>query len=456
MRKFLLLLVLAGGVYWGLPLVSPEFFLGGIQVNEPDHGAWVSALDDAGMNTVAVTVYAMQGDWDSANLWFEEEEPWVVNEIRQAKAQGLDSVLVLRVALDHAFERNKYFWHGMIAPSGDVALDEWFERYSRFVFAWAEIAEREGVAVLAVASELNEMTNTAELDELPSLEEYYANDEKVALQNDRVLDHQEVIEERHLFVRGYDPEGSLPEFLDQRSLAERNWARRVAYLDDPDPLASINRRRAALDAHWRRLVAEVRERFSGRLTYAANFDQYEFVDFWDALDIFGVNAYFSLRSHLLPEIGDEELGAFLESRWLAKLQSLEAFRSRVGLPDHRFLFTELGYVRRANSTIEPWASNGFSVVPSPQGEQLVVWQDQEPDLVERSLAVRGLYRANLALGGDLLSGLLYWKLSTVSSHVEIEPFVLVLGAGDPLEPELANFSRRLPWERLRSRLPFFR
>jgi len=454
MRKFCLFLALAAGVYWGVPFLAPEFLLGGIQVNEADHAEWVSALEDAEMNTVAVTVYAKQGDWDSENLWFDEEAPWVVHEIRQARERGLEAVLVLRVALDHAFDRNKYFWHGMIAPAGDAALDEWFARYSRFVLSWAEIAEREGVAVLAVASELNQMTNTAQLEELPNLEAYYVDDEKVTRENDKVLDHQEAIEQRHLFVRGYDPEGSLPEFLDERSLSERNWARRVAYLDDPDPLRSINHRRAALEEHWRDLIARVRERFTGRLTYAANFDQYEDVGFWDALDLFGINAYFPLRSHLLPEIGEDELAALLESRWLAKLQSLDTFRRGLGLPDHRFLLTELGYVRRANSTIEPWASNGFSVLPSPDGEQLVVWQDQKPDLTERALAVRGLYRANLAAGGDLLSGLLYWKLSTEASHTEIEPFVMILGAGDPLEAELAGFSRRLPWDRLRSRVPF--
>ena len=127
-----------------------DFYLGGIQVNEADHGRWVKRLGEVGMNTVAVTVYAKQGDWDSENLWWEEEEPWVVAEIRTAREQGLEAILVLRVALDHAFERNKFFWHGMIMPATQPELDEWFNRYRSFVRKWAEIAEREGVAVLAV------------------------------------------------------------------------------------------------------------------------------------------------------------------------------------------------------------------------------------------------------------------------------------------------------------------
>ena len=122
MRRLSLLAVLAillavvGVVVRSSRTADKTFFLGGIQVNEPDQEAWVRTLDEVGMNTVAVTVYARQGDWDSANLWFDDEAPWAVNEIRVAKARGLKVVLVLRVALDHAFERNKFFWHGMIMP----------------------------------------------------------------------------------------------------------------------------------------------------------------------------------------------------------------------------------------------------------------------------------------------------------------------------------------------------
>ncbi len=333
MRKLLILAALAVVVYLGVPWAAPEFLLGGIQVNEADHAAWVEALKDSRMNAVAVTVYAKQGDWDSADLWHEKEEPWVVHEVRQAHEGGLDTVLVLRVALDHAYEPNKFFWHGMISPRDEAGLDEWFRRYTAFVLEWAEIAELEGIAVLAIGSELNALTNTVPLDELPGLEEYYANPEKVESENVKLLEHQGTIEEKHLWVRGYEPEGTLPEFLDERSQAERRWARQVAFLDREDPLAAINERRRDLDARWRRLISEVRERYTGRLTYAANFDQYELVTFWDDLDVIGVNAYFPLRKHYLPDIGDDELGALLDSRWRAVLRRLDDFRIDRGLPE---------------------------------------------------------------------------------------------------------------------------
>ena len=159
----LLVLLMGIGLFLALRSTGPVVYLGGIQVNEPDHEAWVRALTESGMNTVAVTVYAKQGDWDSTNLWWEDEEPWVLSEVRAARKMGLDVVLVLRVALDHAFERNKFFWHGMIMPDSDEALNEWFDRYSDYVLEWARIAEEEGIDVLAIGSELNSMANTVPL-----------------------------------------------------------------------------------------------------------------------------------------------------------------------------------------------------------------------------------------------------------------------------------------------------
>ena len=155
----LLLLIPLAGISAGSVACSARqpFYLGGIQVNEPDLDHWVSALDDAGMNTVSVTAYAKQGDWDTDNLWWDDHRDGVVDEIRAAEHEGLHSVLILRVALDSAFERNRFLWHGMIQPKTDAQLDEWFDRYGRFVEEWATIAQDEGVDVLMIASEMNSL-----------------------------------------------------------------------------------------------------------------------------------------------------------------------------------------------------------------------------------------------------------------------------------------------------------
>jgi len=58
----------------------------------------------------------------------------------------------------------------------------------------------------------------------------------------------------------------------------------------------MNQRSALIKEEWRNLVWEVRTVFSGRVTYAANFDEYTDVTWWPYLDVMGINAYFPLRS----------------------------------------------------------------------------------------------------------------------------------------------------------------
>ena len=452
-------LVLLMAVLLALPFLlllgslEPRFLLGGIQVNEPDHEVWVRALKRAEMNTVAVTVYAKQGDWDSPNLWWEDEEPWVLAEIRTAKAAGLEVVLVLRVALDHAFSRNKFFWHGMIQPRSNADLEEWFWRYRRFVARWAEIAEAEGIDVLAVASELNALTNTLPVDEVPVLEEYWTNAEKVELEQGRLLEHAADAPDS-LTVRGYADYRSLEVYLDDEAAAHREWAVGTAFLEQADPVAAINRRRRRLEEHWRRVVAEARRHYTGTLTYAANFDQYHAVAFWDELDLLGINAYFPLRGWEVPGIAAADLEEQLVVGWRRVLSGIDGFRQDRGLESHQVLFTEIGYVARANSTLRPWGGDGLAVMRSGDGERLFDWRSEPVDTAERAAAMAALHRVHEEMGGEILAGLLYWKLSTIPSHREVEPFVVVLDDGpdaDPMLAELARFTDR-GQEHLRRRL----
>jgi hypothetical protein len=72
----------------------------------------------------------------------------------------------------------------------------------------------------------------------------------------------------------------------------------------------------------------------GKLTYAAEWDEYEQSTFWEKLDYIGVNAYFPLSSATVPEV------AVLHSSWDRVLPNLEALSDEYGLP---ILFTEYGY-----------------------------------------------------------------------------------------------------------------
>jgi hypothetical protein len=176
-------------------------------------------------------------------------------------------------------------------------------------------------------------------------------------------------------------------------------------------------------------------------------DQYFDVDFWDRLDLMGINAYFPLRQGDLPEERTGDRADLFRSRWSTILHEIDDIRRQQGVPDQRVLFTELGYVRRANCTIEPWAAHGFAVLPSAAGPKLMIWEDQPTDLAERAQAVRGLYEANREFGGNMLAGILYWKLSTEPAHREVEPFVLLVGEradDDPLLPAMQRFTSWLP------------
>jgi len=424
------------------PVVESDFFLGGIQVNEPDLDAWLDALAVEGMNTVAVTAYAKHGDWDTDNLWWSDDDfESLLPEVRAAHARGMKVVLVLRVALDHAFERNRFLWHGMIMPRTDAQLDEWFRRYGELVTRWAEIAEREGVDVLMIGSEMNALASTVELAELPSLEEYFLDETKQEERREQLLGYEGEIEERHLWLRGREHYPDLAEYLEARMASEEGWAAQVTE-GGPEALARVNERRRRLERKWVEVIGAAREVYHGKLGYAANFDQYQMVSFWGELDLMGINAYFPLRRELLTDAGPDELYATLVEGWSRVLGEIRDFRAGQGLTGRNVMFTELGYTWRANCTIEPWADTGFSVLPVGEGEKLVVWQDQEPDPRERALAVRALHEAHRRLAEAMLAGILYWKLSTVEEHREIEAFVLHVGgpSGDPLAAELRRFT----------------
>ena len=192
-------------------------------------------------------------------------------------------------------------------------------------------------------------------------------------------------------------------------------------------------------------MAQARRSYSGRLTYAANFDQYDAVAFWDELDLIGINAYFPLRGWELPGLAGADLEGQLSAGWRRVLSGIDGFRRRRGLAGRQVLFTEIGYVARTNATLKPWGGDRLAVLRSGDGERLFDWRSEPVDMTERAAAVAALHRVHEEMGGDLLAGLLYWKLSTLPGHREIEPFVVVLETGpeaDPMLEELARFTDR--------------
>ncbi len=424
-----------------------EFFLGGIQVNEEgDLDGWLDALQAAGMNTVEVTDYAHHGDWDTSNMWWDPN-PHLLPEIRAAKARGMRVVLILRLALDRAFPRNRFLWHGMIMPRTDHDLRDWFSRYQTFALHWAEIAEREGIDVLVIGSELNALASTLPVDDIPALEDYFLDEEKQERRKRDVLAFEDRVDAEHLWLNGREAFDSLDGYLDARIAAEQQWAASMTVDGTARPSASeavtaINRRRALLERHWTELIACLRGVYRGPLGYAANFDQYHLVGFWDQLDVMGVNAYFKLRDHLVPNGDSAALRDALSEGWRGILGDLAAFRELHAIEHLPVVFTEIGLTYRANSTIETWADQGFAMVrrsrdAAHDDTELIVWRSQPEDLTERALAVQALADVSHRLAFPL-RGLLYWKLSSRDYHREVESFVALIGQDeeDPILPAL--------------------
>jgi hypothetical protein len=101
----------------------------------------------------------------------------------------------------------------------------------------------------------------------------------------------------------------------------------------------------AREDDWRRLIARIRAEFEGPLVYSANFDSWEKVGFWDALDFIGVSAYFPLSDRPDPSVD-----ALVEG-WARSLGPLELASRRWDRP---VLLTEAGFPSIPSAPRAPW------------------------------------------------------------------------------------------------------
>jgi hypothetical protein len=97
--------------------------------------------------------------------------------------------------------------------------------------------------------------------------------------------------------------------------------------------------------YWRNIIQKIRNIYPGKLTYAANWDEYAHIDFWDGLDYIGIDAYFPLTDSPSPEV-PELLKAW--KPWKNKMASLH---QKTGKP---ILFTEFGYLSVDGCAHKTW------------------------------------------------------------------------------------------------------
>jgi len=96
---------------------------------------------------------------------------------------------------------------------------------------------------------------------------------------------------------------------------------------------------------WRKVISQIRKVYSGKLVYAANFTEFEKIEFWDELDYIGVQAYFPLAVQHNPDLQE------LKSGWEKQLPKIEKVVRKYKKP---VLFTEIGYCNTVDAAIEPW------------------------------------------------------------------------------------------------------
>ncbi len=98
---------------------------------------------------------------------------------------------------------------------------------------------------------------------------------------------------------------------------------------------------------WQTLIVKVRKVFKGKITYAANWDEYQKVIFWNQLDFIGVNAYFPVSDKKTPSVSDFQLGWKSHKNRIRKIYNL--YKKPI-------LFTEFGYRSVDFTGKKPWDS----------------------------------------------------------------------------------------------------
>lgn len=110
-------------------------------------------------------------------------------------------------------------------------------------------------------------------------------------------------------------------------------------------------------AHWRRIIKAVRAVYPGKLTYSADYNhETGHIDWWDALDVIGVNGYFKLADTESPDAATLALGI---APHVAKCAALaEKFKKRI-------VFTEIGFPSVPRAAMRPWQWPSADETPDP-------------------------------------------------------------------------------------------
>ena len=104
----------------------------------------------------------------------------------------------------------------------------------------------------------------------------------------------------------------------------------------------------ARPAYWNELIQKIKTIYKGKLTYAANWDEYKRTPFWPQLDFIGIDAYFPVSEEQTPTLATCLHG------WEKHKQGIHSMSKVHGKP---ILFTEFGYRSVDYAGKAPWKSD---------------------------------------------------------------------------------------------------
>ena len=96
---------------------------------------------------------------------------------------------------------------------------------------------------------------------------------------------------------------------------------------------------------WRETIRKVREVFKGKLTYSANWDHYSGIEFWDQLDLIGMNSYWTLGKDKNASVEE------IKTSWTKIKKDVLGF---VAKKDKPLMFLEVGWCSMSNAATDPW------------------------------------------------------------------------------------------------------
>ncbi|MBN2528497.1 MAG: hypothetical protein JXR76_19065 [Deltaproteobacteria bacterium] len=126
-------------------------------------------------------------------------------------------------------------------------------------------------------------------------------------------------------------------------------------------LFSIGSELSTMDVHtdkWRAIIRAVRAVYPGKITYSANWDHYDKVEFFDDLDFLGVTGYFQLADKRLPIENNPPLEMLVHS-WREVYFRLMRWQHKFDKP---LIFTEVGYLSQKGAAAAPWAEGANETV----------------------------------------------------------------------------------------------